>query len=201
MSERTWQSDEANLMQKAGEGDVAAFQVLFTRYQGRIYNYVYRMVGDADEAQDLTQDSFVKAYQALQRGDVPLNPPAWLYCIASRTCLDALRRRRLIRWLPLDKLGGRRRAARRDACESPESHLLRAEERAHVQQALDRLPPRYRMVLLLREYEGLSYKEIAEATGDSLDTVKVTLHRARERCRREYQMLEGAGSIKEGWDE
>ncbi len=171
--------------QRASQDDAAAFQVLFTRYQGRIYNYVYRMVGDANEAQDLTQDSFVKAYQALQRGDAPDNPSAWLYRIASRTCLDALRRRRLIRWLPL------RRSAGRDADESPESHLIRAQERARVQQALDQLPARYRMVLLLREYEGLTYREIAEATGDSLSTVKVTLFRARERCRREYQSLGG----------
>ena len=177
--------------QRASQDDAAAFQVLFTRYQGRIYNYVYRMVGDANEAQDLTQDSFVKAYQALQRGDVPDNPPAWLYRIASRTCLDALRRRRLIRWLPLGRLVERRRAAGRDADESPESHLIRAQERARVQQALDQLPTRYRMVLLLREYEGLTYREIAEATGDSLSTVKVTLFRARERCRREYQSLGG----------
>ena len=177
--------------QRASQDDAAAFQVLFTRYQGRIYNYVYRMVGDANEAQDLTQDSFVKAYQALQRGDVPDNPPAWLYRIASRTCLDALRRRRLIRWLPLGRLVERRRAAGRDADESPESHLIRAQERARVQQALDQLPARYRMVLLLREYEGLTYREIAEATGDSLSTVKVTLFCARERCRREYQSLGG----------
>jgi len=177
--------------QRASQDDAAAFQVLFTRYQSRIYNYVYRMVGDANEAQDLTQDSFVKAYQALQRGDVPDNPPAWLYRIASRTCLDALRRRRLIRWLPLGRLVERRRAAGRDADESPESHLIRAQERARVQQALDQLPTRYRMVLLLREYEGLTYREIAEATGDSLSTVKVTLFRARERCRREYQSLGG----------
>lgn len=192
-------------MQGVGEGHAAAFQALFTRYQSRIYNYVYRMVGDADEAQDLTQDSFVKAYQALQRGDVPTNPSAWLYCIASRTCLDALRRRRLIRWLPLGRLGGRRRPAGHEAAESPESHLLRAEERARIQQALDRLPPRYRMMLLLREYEGLTYQEIAEATGDSLSTVKVTLFRARERCRREYQMLDDApapaGAAGKGGDD
>lgn len=193
MSEHTWQADEISLVQKAGAGDAAAFESLFTRYQSRIYNYIYRMVGDADEAQDLTQDSFVKAYQALRRGDAPVNLAAWLYCIASRTCLDALRRRRLIRWLSLSRLRGLRHPVGRDADESPESSLVRAEERAHIRRALDRLPPRYRMVLLLREYEGLSYKEIAAVTGDSLSSVKVTLFRARERCRREYLALAGKG--------
>jgi RNA polymerase sigma-70 factor (ECF subfamily) len=190
MSEQARHSDEINLMQRAAAGEAAAFQAIFTRYQDRIYNYVCRMVGDPIEAQDLTQDSFIKAYQALQRGDSPANPTAWLYCIASRTCLDALRRRRLIRWLPLAKLREQRRPTARDA-DSPEQHLLRAQERDRIRQALERLPPRYRMVLLLREYEGLSYKQIAEVTGDSLSTVKVTLYRARERCRHEYQTLEG----------
>jgi RNA polymerase sigma-70 factor (ECF subfamily) len=192
MSEHAWQADEISLVEKAGDGDAVAFEVLFTRYQSRIYNYVYRMVGDADEAQDLTQDSFVKAYRALRRGDVPLNPSAWLYRIASRTCLDALRRRRLIRWLPFDGWV-RRQARERDAGESPEGHLVYAEEQARIRQALDRLPPRYRMLLLLREYEGLTYQEIAAVTGDSLNTVKVTLFRARERCRREYLALAGKG--------
>ncbi|MCP4518824.1 MAG: sigma-70 family RNA polymerase sigma factor, partial [Delftia sp.] len=134
MSERARQSDEINLMQRAAEGDAAAFQAIFTRSQDRIYNYVCRMVGDPIEAQDLTQDSFIKAYKALQRGDAPANPSAWLYRIASRTCLDALRRRRLIHWLPLSKLRGRRRSTGRDA-ESPEQHLLRAQERDRIRQA------------------------------------------------------------------
>jgi RNA polymerase sigma-70 factor (ECF subfamily) len=193
MTEQVWRADEISLLQKARDGDAAAFELLFTHYQGRIYNYVYRLMGDADEAQDLTQDSFVKAFRALRRGDVPLNPAAWLYRIASHTCLDALRRRRLIRWLPLDGLAGLRRPFGRDSGDSPESSVVRTEEHTRIQQALERLPPRYRMLLLLREYEGLSHKEIAEVTGDSLSTVKVTLFRARERCRREYLALAGPG--------
>ncbi len=177
--------DEERLTQRACEGDSDAFEEIFRVYHTRIYNYVYRLLGDAKDAEDLTQESFLKAYRALLRGEQPLNLSAWLYRIASNTCLDMLRRRRLIRWQPLGNLlavleiaGGR----------SPEEEVLRserrAERRARIERVLAQLRPRYRMYLILREREGFSYQEIASITGDSLNTVKVTLYRARERARR-----------------
>jgi RNA polymerase sigma-70 factor (ECF subfamily) len=138
------------------------------------------MVGDAEEASDLTQESFFKAYRALLRGEEPLNVSAWLYRIASNTCLDVLRRRRLIQWQPLEGLLTFLRAD--DV--NPEAEVVRREQLTEVDQVLAQLSPRYRMMLLLREREGLSYDEIADVTGDSLDTVRVTLYRARERARK-----------------
>lgn len=172
--------NEILLAHRVRDGDCDAFEEVFRTYHTRIYNYVYRMVGNAEEASDLTQESFLKAYRALLRGEEPLNISAWLYRIASNTCMDVLRRRRLIQWQPLEGLlsvlGG--------GAPSPEADLVQKERRAEVEQVLAQLPPRYRMLLLLREREGLSYAEIAEITGDSLDTVKVTLYRARERARK-----------------
>jgi RNA polymerase sigma-70 factor (ECF subfamily) len=171
---------EILLSHRVRDGDSDAFEEVFRTYHTRIYNYVYRMVGNAEEASDLTQESFFKAYRALLRGEEPLNISAWLYRIASNTCMDFLRRRRLIQWQPLEGLlsvlGG--------GVPSPEADLVQKERRAEVEQVLAQLPPRYRMLLLLREREGLSYAEIAEITGDSLDTVRVTLYRARERARK-----------------
>ena len=138
------------------------------------------MVGNAEDASDLTQESFLKAYRALLRGEEPLNISAWLYRIASNTCMDVLRRRRLIQWQPLEGLlsvlGG--------GAASPETELVQKERQTEIEQVLAQLPPRYRMILLLREREDLAYAEIAEITGDSLDTVRVTLYRARERARK-----------------
>jgi RNA polymerase sigma-70 factor (ECF subfamily) len=94
--------------------------------------------------------------------------------------MDALRRRRLIQWQPLEGL----LSVLSGGTSSPEAELVQKERQAEIEQVLAQLPPRYRMVLLLREREGLSYNEIAEVTGDSLDTVKVTLYRARERARK-----------------
>ena len=104
---------------------------------------------------------------------------AWLYRIASNTSLDVLRRRQRIRWEPLEGL----LAILRGGGRSPEEEVIYADKLAAVERVLAELPPRYRMMLLLREREGFSYREIAAITGDSLDTVKVTLYRARERAR------------------
>ena len=123
----------------------------------------------------------MRAYRALLRGEEPLNLSAWLYRIASNTCLDVLRRRRLIQWQPLEGLLSILNSA---GDPSPETEVVRKEQQAEIELVLEQLPPRYRMYLLLREREGLSYAEIADITGDSLGTVKVTLYRARERARK-----------------
>ena len=176
--------DKVRLAQHARDGDNDAFEEIFRVYHTRIYNYVYRLVGNVQDAQDLTQESFLKAYCALLRGVQPENISAWLYRITSNTCLDALRRRRLIHWQPLEKLLTILNVA---SARSPEEQMLQSERRTEQQDEIERvlaqLPPRYRMYLILREREGFSYQEIAAATGDSLDTVKVTLYRARERAR------------------
>lgn len=176
--------DELWLVQRAREGDSDAFEKIFHIYHARIYNYVCRLVGDAEDARDLTQESFLKAYRALLRGEQPVNLSAWLYRIASNTCLDVLRRRRLIHWQPLENLLAVLDIA---GARSPEEEMLWSEQQIErqtvIQRVLAQLPPRYRMYLILREREGFSYHEIASITGDSLDTVKVTLYRARKRAR------------------
>lgn len=176
--------DELWLVQRARDGDSDAFEEVFRIYHTRIYNYAYRLVGNAEDAQDLTQESFLKAYRALLHGAQPANLSAWLYRTASNTCLDVLRRHRLIHWQPLENLLAVLTAA---GARSPEDEVLRSERQAErqteVERVLAQLPPRYRMYLVLREREGFSYQEIASITGDSLDTVKVTLYRARERAR------------------
>jgi RNA polymerase sigma-70 factor (ECF subfamily) len=185
--------DKALLAQRVREGDSAAFEEVFREYHTRIYNYAYRLVGNAEEANDLTQESFLKAYQALLRGEEPLNLSAWLYRIASNTCIDVLRRRRLIQWQPLEGLLS---VLNTGGGPNPEEEALRSEQRTEIEWVLAQLPPRYRMVLLLREREGFSYKEIAEITGDSLETVKVTLYRARERARKIGARLQGASRTR-----
>ena len=179
--------DEVWLVQRAGDGDSGAFEEIFRVYHTRIYHYVYRLVGNAEDAQDLTQDSFLKAYRALLRGAQPRSLSAWLYRIASNTCMDLLRRRRLIHWQPLENLLAVLNVNVAGA-RSPEEEVLQGERQAERQteiaRVLAQMPPRYRMYLILREREGFSYQEISAITGDSLDTVKVTLYRARECARR-----------------
>lgn len=182
--------DELALVQRAREGDSEAFEAIFDAYHARLYNYVYRLLGDPQEANDLTQESFLKAYRALVRGDKPQNLSAWLYRIASNTCLDLLRRRRLIQWQPLGNLLTVLGLA---GARDPEEEVLRRERQSEAERVLAQLPPRYRMVLILREREGFSYREIAAVTGDSLNTVRVTLYRARERARQIASQMHAGG--------
>lgn len=192
--------------------DVSQFEAIFTRFQTPICNYLYRLVGNREQAFDLAQDVFVKAYRALA-GGTTIQPGAlssWLYRIASNTATDALRRRRLIAWLPLSLFNedrgvgaGMPSSESDDAAPSGglsfgsgydgarfESHVA---EREAVQHVLEKLPSKYATCLLLYEYEGFSCAEIAEMLDVSPSAVKMRLMRAREKFITLYQQ-EVAGS-------
>ena len=157
----------------------ALFDDMFARYQGAIYGYILGMVGNPEQAQDLTQDTFVKAYKALP-GMRDLALPAWLYRIATNTALDALRHRRRLTWLPFAPGDDDRIPA--PALDLP-AHLA---EHEAVRHALARLTPPQRACLLLRARDGLSIDEIAHALRMSKGNVKITLYRAKERFRAAY---------------
>lgn len=124
----------------------------------------------------MTQETFVRAYQALARGERWDNPRAWLYRVASRLATDDYRRRKLLQWLPL--LGT-------EPDPAPGVEAI-ATERVAVQSALDTLPPKYRVPLVLYIYEEHTVAEIAGMLGLSLSAVKMRLSRAREMFRQAY---------------
>lgn len=170
----------------AGHATVAAdrevFADLLTRYQRPVFAYLYRMIGDADDAEDLTQETFLRAYGALPRAVTHPTPLAWLFRIAANAARDELRRRRRIRWLPWEAARHDRLLhGRRD--EQPETAAVLREQHDLVQGVLDRMTPRYREALLLLEYSGLSCAEIGAVTGTSRAAVKSVLFRAREEFR------------------
>jgi len=172
---------DAQLVRRAQRGDKAAFGELFTRYEGRIFGYLYRMVGDRAWAEDLAQEAFIRAHQHLNRLGPPYDFKSWIYRIAANLAIDGLRRHRPEAPLPDWDAGeatGPEPADERGGTD-PEQEVRRAEVRQAVWRTLHNLPEGYRQILLLRELEGLSYQEIADILGISLDNVKVTLHRAR----------------------
>lgn len=166
-----------------------SFEEIFDRFQTPIYNYVYRMMGNADDANDLTQEAFIKAYVALPKLSGDVNLSAWLYRIATNTCLDELRRRKIIRWQPWEAFVSVFHP-KQVAGDDPELETLHGEDVAMVQRVMDRLPARYRMSLLLREYQELSCDEIGEVLGISRSAVKSLLFRAREEFRRMWLKME-----------
>ena len=145
---------DAALIARAQAGDETAFEVIFNQYHAAIYNYVFRMMGNPEDASDLTQDTFLKAWRALSRTSDDLRVGAWLYRIATNVCLDELRHRKLIKWQSWDNFVS---VFHPVAKESPERDVVNRENREEVQYILDRLNPKYRLCILLREYQGLSY--------------------------------------------
>ena len=182
------QVEEIGWVDQALRGDRAAFGQLMHRYAGAVYNLAYRMLGSAEDAEDASQEIFLRAYTRLASFDRQRRFSTWLLSVGSNYCIDRLRRRRFS-WLTLDDAAFALPSKER----SPERIALDHEQQAIVQRALQQLPENYRMVTVLRYWSDLSYEEIAKVTGLPESTIKTRLHRARHMLARalgpEEQML------------
>jgi RNA polymerase sigma-70 factor (ECF subfamily) len=184
--------DDAALIEKARQGDEAAFTAIYDHFEKPIYAFIYRLMGNPEDAFDLTQEVFLKAYKALNKTSPDLNLSAWLHRIASNACMDILRRRKIVRWLPWDPAEHANiTPANND--DEPEYRLEQRETRQQVQQVLNRMSEKYRLCLVLKEYQDMSCDEIAEVIGVSRAAVKSLLFRAREQFREVYTELETQG--------
>ncbi len=175
---------EASVVRKVLDGDVNAFETLVLEYEKNVYNIALRMTGNSEDASDMTQEAFIKAYNSLQsfRGDSKFS--VWLYRIVSNVCLDFLRsknRRPTVSLSVEDDDGEDTQLDVADESHSPEQLLDRKLTRESVRRGLDSLPPDYRQILLLREMQGLSYDEIAQTLDLEVGTVKSRIFRARKR--------------------
>lgn len=171
------------LVQRCLGGDEHAFEVLVVRYQGPIYNAVLRMVRDSEDANDLTQSAFLKAFQQLARFDPQYKFFSWLYRIAINETLNFLKRRS--RQEPLDE-------DRASDDRGPEDALVGADVSRHVQDALMSISAEYRAVLVLRHYHDCSYEDIAVIVGIPEKTVKSRLFSARRQLK---ELLEAKGLL------
>ncbi|HVC81646.1 MAG TPA: RNA polymerase sigma factor [Chloroflexota bacterium] len=173
---------DADLVVAFKTGNTRAFDALFARYRQPIFAYIYRSVGAAPLAEELTQDVFLKVFQYLRRTGENLSVRAWIYHIATTTCIDAYR------------AASRRPALVDDAAAlmaapggiDPMARHLERERRHEVRSTLDALPAQYRQALVLRQLQGLAYAEIAEALGISVEAVTSLIHRARHAFRAAY---------------
>lgn len=175
---------EAQIVQRVLRGDVNAFEKLVLEYEKSVYGITQRMTGNAEDAADMTQETFIKAYNSLAsfRGDSKFS--VWLYRIATNVCLDFLRSRGRKPTVSLsveDDDGEEVQLDIADESQSPEQLLERGLTRDAVRRGLDSLSPEYRQILLLREIQGLSYEEIAVALTLEVGTVKSRIFRARKR--------------------
>lgn len=174
--------DDKLLVEKSRAGDLDAFEELVKRYEGKVYTVAYRFVGNHADASDLAQETFVRVYQSLPgfRGESSF--ATWLYRIAANVCRDDLRKKQRRQKVSLDEImeqpGGYAHPASTDI--GPEEAMEQLETRTAVQVCLNSLSEEHRLVLVMREVQGLSYEEIAAVLGCSLGTVKSRINRARQ---------------------
>jgi RNA polymerase sigma-70 factor (ECF subfamily) len=168
--ERAW-------IEQALGGDRAAFGQLVRAYERPVYNLTYRMLGNASEAEDAAQETFLRAYSKLATYQPERKFVNWLLSIASHHCIDRLRRKSRAPQLSLEEPLPPEWLA--SDAPRPDEVVNRNQERERVRAVLDTLPSDYRAAVVLRYWYGLSYNEIAETTGSTESAIKSRLHRAR----------------------
>jgi len=180
-------TNERQLIARAQKGDTAAFEGLVNSHAQYVYNLALRVVRDPYEAEDLSQEAFLRAWRSLPSFRLEAQFSTWLYRIVTNLCYNRLPRlKRELDDLTLEE----------DALDLPdnrqnmESGLLSKEMKFHLHKAIDTLPQSYRLLITLRHVQAMSYTEIAQATGMPLGTVKTGIFRARSLLRDALQEYE-----------
>lgn len=179
-------------------GDEAAFEELIRRHESRVYRLLYRMMGSREDAEDLTQETFLSLHRHGHRFRAEARFSTFVYRVAANAALN--RRRSLGRGRArIDKLKVRQEAGDDlpSAPRNPEDATAGGELTGHVREALDRLSPSLRMPVILYDIEGLAYGEIARVLGIAEGTVKSRIHRARQALREELQDLLGSRAAED----
>jgi RNA polymerase sigma-70 factor (ECF subfamily) len=186
----TWTDEE--LVAKASRGDAECFNELIRRWERPIYALAYRTIGREEDARDVCQETFLRAYRALPgfRGQAKFS--SWLYRIALNLCRDWVRRERRTPIVqPSEDVDLLELAAASEPSESIEDLVARKDLARLVEQAMSRLPEEQRTAILLKEYHGLTFQEIADIVGCPLSTVKTRLYQGLAVLRRELAKTEG----------
>lgn len=176
--------EDFDLVDRACAGEDLVYGILMDRYKRSVFHTVLRMVRNEDDAEDLTQEAFAKAFRNLPRFRKEFAFSTWLFRIAINNALDFLRKRRL-RTISMDNAftddeGKSFGPYVADPNPTPQDLVIRTQKETILHTAVDRLPSRYRQLVRLRYFDQLSYKEIAAAVDEPLGTVKAQLHRSKE---------------------
>ena len=174
---------DAQIVDNILQGDSSGFQELVARYQKPVFGICYRMLRQREEAEDVSQEVFIKAYRYLKQYNHEHKFSSWILKIATNTCIDAIRKKRLDT-LPLDE---EIKTNQEDV--SAERAFLQEEAHREIESAIAALPPDYRMVILLYHHQGQSYQEIAEGLDIPMSMVKNRLFRARKQLKESLKTL------------
>lgn len=174
---------EPQMLQRALQGDDAAFSRLVETYQTPVYNLCYRMLGDGVEAEDAAQETFWRAYQNLRRYDPQRSFITWLLSIAAHYCIDQQRKRKH----PVYPIDDYMEETAPDPAPNPEKAVGQLDEDRYLHQLLNQMPSQDRAVLVLRYWHELSEEEIALSLEMTVSAVKSRLHRARLQLAKRWQ--------------
>ena len=175
------------LLKLAQEGDIPAFEALIRSTEKLVYNLAYRLMGTEEDAKDISQEVFIKAYKNIARFDGKSAFATWIYRIAYNTCIDELRKRKAKQTVSMEEeLEGEENKYQKQFIaqeENPEDILLKKESLERLKHAIASLSEEGKTVITLRDLEGFSYAEIADISGVSMGTVKSRLSRARKQLK------------------
>lgn len=178
---------ETRLAVLAREGDRRAFGELVDLYKDKMYHLGYRMLGSSHEAEDITQETFLRVYTNLNRYDENQKFSTWIYRIATNLCIDRLRKRKAVYSLDAEMPEGEGSdwySLLPSNDPTPESEVLLTETQEHIRSAIETLPEKYKSVVILRYLQDMSLQEIGDVLDMPVTTVKTRVHRGREFLRK-----------------
>jgi RNA polymerase sigma factor (sigma-70 family) len=176
-------AEDSRLIQDALKGDDRAYQKLMEKYHDAIHNFIYRMVHDREQVEDLTQEAFIKAFASLKSFNEEFAFSTWLYKIATNNSIDYIRKKKLQMYSidkPIESKDSDFTFELPDETAEADKDLITDQRVRLIREAIDQLPEKYRMVIQLRHAEERSYEEIAKALRLPIGTVKAHIFRARE---------------------
>lgn len=187
-------ASDLELIEDFKKGDEGVFEELVRRYQKKVYNSTYRMMGNHEDAWDLAQESFLRVYRNLSRFQGKASFSTWLFTITTNICRDELRKRqRRVKTQslsePIQTKDGELERELVDVSMIPEEISLNRELQDEIQEVIEKLPTEQKEAIILREFDGFNYDEIAEITGVAIGTVKSRISRARRNLRSELNKL------------
>jgi RNA polymerase sigma-70 factor (ECF subfamily) len=177
--------DDQLLIKRAQDGDIDAFEDLIRAYEKKIYSIAYNMMNSREDAQDVTQETVLKIFRSLSMFNGKSTFSAWIYKVTTNTCLDELRKRKHT-LLSIEKMSEDGVQFRDDAYTSEEL-LTQKLLGQRISAEIDTLSPDYKLMIVLRDVQGMSYQQIAEITGISIGTVKSRINRARRQLREKLE--------------
>lgn len=185
--------EDRELVAAAKRGESQAFKTLLRKYRKSVYYMLLKMVKNADNAEDLTQEAFAKAFNSIEKFDSKYAFSTWLFRIATNNCIDFIRKKR-VQTVSLDQPvegddGSSMRFDVRDDDLDPNETMLKKQRKRYLMMAIERLPEKYRILVELRYFKEFSYDEVAKELQIPLGTVKAQLFRARELLNQELKKL------------